>query len=378
MAGESAAKRLRVVADHVLNLKPEAGENGLDFISLGALVHRLDSGLIPVRKTTNFDVHVSGAEFNTSASLADCFELRTGICTAMVRYPIGDLCHERVRAMGVKPFYKYFDHDGVTGPNMATVFSDQGRACRAPVVFYNRSNEAAQQLRKGDFDWPKIFGTTGARWFHSGGLFVALNEHLPELVIDAFQEAKKAGIVTSYDLNYRAKLWARQGGNKRCQEVNNKIVANVDVLVGNEEDMQLGLGIEGQDVEKQSKLDPAAFYDIIDKVVARHPNIKVIATTLREAKSTNMHRWSAVCWVEGKTYVAPVMEIDNVLDRVGGGDGFASGFIYALMQGMPPEECLRYGWAHGALLTTFPGDTTMATLDQVASMAKGGSARIQR
>jgi len=376
-----AAKRARHAAtgeEYGMKFKAEAPEGGLDFISLGALVHRLDSGVIPVRKTTEFKVHVSGAEFNTSANLSDCFGLRTGVCSAMSKYPIGDLIHERVRAMGVRPFYKYFEHDGVTGPNMATVFSDRGQGVRAPVVFYNRANEAAQLLKPGDFDWDKIFTSTGARWFHCGGLFVALSELLPELVIEAFKKAKEHGLVTSYDLNYRGKLWAKIGGLERCQKVNNEIAKYVDVLVGNEEDMQLGLGVKGQDVEKKSKLDPAAFFSMIDAVRARHPNIKVIATTLREAHSTNRHDWSAVCWIKGKTYVAPQISLD-VIDRVGGGDGFASGFIYSMMAGLEPEMCLKMGWAHGALLTTFVGDTSMATLDQVQALAVGGgSARIQR
>eukprot|EP01062_Namystynia_karyoxenos_P065469 TRINITY_DN5909_c0_g1_i1.p1 TRINITY_DN5909_c0_g1~~TRINITY_DN5909_c0_g1_i1.p1 ORF type:complete len:409 (+),score=145.20 TRINITY_DN5909_c0_g1_i1:79-1227(+) len=376
--GSPSAKRARkdpTGEQYGITLKPVGAE--LDFVSLGALVHRLDSGILPVRKATEFKIHVSGAEFNTSANLADCFGLRTGICSAMVRYPIGDMIHERVRGMGVRPFYKYFDHDGVTGPNHATVFSDRGQGVRAPVVFYNRSNEAAQQLRIGDFDWPKIF-STGARWFHCGGLFVALSETLPDLVIDAFRQAKAAGLTTSYDLNYRAKLWARHGGVKKAQEVNAKIVQYVDVLVGNEEDMQLGLGVSGQDVEKKSKLDPSAFFGMIHNVRAKFPNIKVVATTLREAHSTNRHKWSAVCWIKGKTYVAPQCDLD-VYDRVGGGDGFASGFIYSMLKGLDPEMCLRMGWAHGALLTTYPGDTTMATLEQVEAMAKGGaSARIQR
>lgn len=358
-----------------LVMKPSGGE--LDFISLGAMVHRLDPGLIPFRKASEVKIIVSGAEYNTSANLADCFGLKTGICTAMVKYPIGDLINERVKATGVRPFYKYFEHDGVKGPNMATVFSDQGHGVRAPVVFYNRSNEAAQQLKKGDFDWNAVFGKTGARWFHSGGLFVALAPDLPDLVIDAFQNAKKHGLVTSYDLNYRAKLWKVNGGLPRCQEVNNAIVQNVDVLVGNEEDLQLGLGVKGPDVEKKSALDPSAFYGIIEAALKKHPHLKVIATTLREAHSTNRHTWSAVCWINGKTYCAPHMELD-VLDRIGGGDGFASGFIYGMMKGLEPEQCLRMGWAHGALLTTFPGDTSMATLDQVETLSQGGSARVQR
>jgi 2-dehydro-3-deoxygluconokinase len=381
MAGEPAAKRARPSVSskarelYDVDMLEAGGE--LDFVSLGALVHRLDSGIVPVRKTTEFKVHVSGAEFNTSANLADCFQLRTGICSAMVKYPIGDLIHERVRAMGVRPFYKYFDHDGVTGPNMATVFSDLGQGVRAPVVFYNRSNEAAQRLKPGDFDWNAILGGTGARWFHCGGLFPALAASLPELVEEAMRKAKELGLVTSYDLNYRAKLWALQGGLERCQEVNNRICKYVDVLVGNEEDMQLGLGFQGQDVEKKSSLDTAPFVAMIDEVRKRHPNIKVVATTLREAKSTNRHNWSAVCWMNGKAHVAPTCELD-VHDRVGGGDGFASGLIYGMLSHKSPEECLRLGWAHGALLTTYPGDTTMATLSQVEAMSKGASARIQR
>jgi len=376
LSSDAPSERAKTGSEYGLSIKPAGGE--LDFVSMGAMVHRLSPGIIPFRKATELKIHVSGAEFNTSANLADCFGLKTGLCSAMVRYPIGDLINERVRAMGVRPFYKYFEHNGVTGPNMATVFSDEGKGVRGPVVFYNRSNEAAQQLKKGDFDWNEIFGKTGARWFHSGGLFVALAPDLPELVIDAFQNAKKHGLVTSYDLNYRAKLWKVQGGLTRCQEVNNSIVRNVDVLVGNEEDMQLGLGVKGPDVHKESGLDPSAFYGIIEAVLKKHPHLKVIATTLREAHSTNKHTWSAVCWINGKTYCAPNLELE-VHDRIGGGDGFASGFIYGLMTGLAPEECLRMGWAHGALLTTYPGDTTMATLAEVTALAEGGaSARVSR
>src|SRR4051812_14971883 len=353
---------------------PKSG--ALDFLSLGALVHRLDPGLIPFRKATKCDIHVSGGEFNVSANLADCFRLNTGITTAIVQYPIGDLIAERVRAMGVKPFYKMFKHNGVNGPNMATVYSDQGLGVRAPVVFYNRCNEAAAQLKPGDFDWAGIFGR-GVRWFHSGGIFAALSETTAEVIIEAMQAAKAAGAVTSFDLNYRAKLWNISGGEKRAVEVLDRIVRNVDVLVGNEEDLQKGLGIEGQDVESKGKLDPSAFFGMIGRVTAKHPQVKVVATTLREVHSTNRHSWSAVAWINGKTYTAPTAELD-VYDRVGGGDGFASGLFYGLLAGESEEEAVKLGWAHGALLTTFPGDTTMASLDQVRSFAKGGSARIQR
>jgi 2-dehydro-3-deoxygluconokinase len=358
---------------HGLNIRQDAA---LDFLSLGALVHRLDPGIIPFRKATQCQIHVSGGEFNVAANLSDCFGLRTAIASAMSNYPIGDLIHERVRAMGVQPFYKHFQHNGVNGPNMATVYSDRGHGMRAPVVFYNRSNEAAALLKPGDFDWKAIFAG-GVKWVHSGGIFAALSATTAELAAEMMKEAKAAGAVTSFDLNFREKLWKISGGNEKAVETIHKIVENVDVLVGNEEDLQKGLGIEGQDVTVKSKLDPSAFFGMMDKVVKKLPKVKVVATTLREVHSTNRHSWSAVAWINGKTYSAPTAELD-VVDRVGGGDGFAAGFIYGLLTGETPEEAIKLGWAHGALLTTFPGDTTMASVDQVRAFAKGGSARIQR
>src|SRR5436309_7875307 len=230
----------------------------LDFLSLGALVHRLDPGIIPFRKATECKIHVSGGEFNCAANLSDCFGLNTAIASAMVDYPIGDLIAGRVRAMGVKPFYKRFPHDGVQGPNMATVYSDRGQGVRAPVVFYNRCNEAAAQLKPGDFNWKEIFAG-GVRWFHSGGIFAALSPTTPELIIEAMKAAKAAGAVVSFDLNYRAKLWNISGGHERAVAVLERIIKNVDVLVGNEEDLQMGLGIAGPGLAAKSQLDPTAF-----------------------------------------------------------------------------------------------------------------------
>ena len=356
-----------------LNIRPEAA---LDFASVGALVHRLDPGLIPFRKATECAIHVSGGEFNCAANLADCFRMKTGIVTAMVDYPIGELVAERVKAMGVTGFYKHFAHDGVRGPNMAAVYSDRGFGVRAPVVFYNRSNEAAGLLKAGDFDWKAIFAG-GVRWFHSGGIFAALSPTTPEVIVEGMKAAKAAGAVCSFDLNFREKLWKISGGADRAVETVARIVENVDVLVGNEEDLQKGLGIPGPEVATKSKLDPSTFFGMIDQVVKKHPQVKIVATTLREVHSTNHHSWSAVAWIDGKTHVAPTAEL-NVLDRVGGGDGFASGFFYGLLTGEEPEEAVKLGWAHGALLTTFPGDTTMATVEHVRAFAKGGSARIQR
>ncbi len=353
-----------------------SGDAAYDFLSLGSLVHRLDPGTIPFRKARTVEIHVSGGEYNVAANLSDCFGLNTGICTAMVNYGIGELVQGRVREMGVKPIYKWFEHDGVRGPNIAAVYSDRGAGVRAPVVFYNRANEAGAMLKPGDFDWKTIFAS-GVRWFHSGGIFAALSATTSELIIEGMKAAKAAGAITSFDLNYRAKLWATLGGEAKGQEQVRKIVEHVDVLIGNEEDLQKSLGISGQNVEHKSELDPNAFFEMIDKVRETFPNIKAVGTTLREVKSTNRHNWGAVLWHEGNRYVSPTMELD-VICRIGGGDGFAAGLIYGLINGRKPEEALRLGWAHGALLTTFTGDVTMAKLPEVEQLAKGGTARVQR
>ena len=357
-----------------LNIRKD--ECQLDFLSLGALVHRLNPGVIPFRKARSVNIHVSGGEYNVAAGLSDCFGLKTGIATAMVDYGIGELVQNRVREMGVKPFYKWFEHDGVRGPNIATVYSDLGYGVRPPVVFYNRSNEAGALLKPGDFDWNEIFDS-GVRWFHSGGIYAALSETTSELIIEAMQAARKHGVIISFDLNYRAKLWAPIGGLNKAQEILRQIVKFVDVLIGNEEDLQMGLGVVGPNVASKSKLDTKNFFQMIDQVTKEFPNVKAVATTLREVQSSNRHQWGAVLWFAGKQIVSPICEL-NVIDRIGGGDGFAAGLIYGLITGREPEEALRLGWAHGALLTTFPGDVTMAKLPDVEAFAKGESARVQR
>ncbi|MCA9240818.1 MAG: sugar kinase [Planctomycetales bacterium] len=349
----------------------------LDFLSLGALVHRLDPGITPFRRATNFSVHVSGGEYNCAANLASCFGQRTGIVTAMVDNGVGELIQTQVRQMGVRPFYKHFQHDGVRGPNMAAVYSDRGHGARAPVVFYNRANEAAAMLKPGDIDWNSIFGE-GVRWFHSGGIYAALGEHTSDLIVEGVKAAKASGAIASFDLNYRAKLWKTlPGGEAKGVAMNREIASHLDVLIGNEEDLQKGLGFKGQDVESKSKLDPNAFFGMIEQVTSEFPNIKMIATTLREVHSTSRHSWSAVLWLDGQKYTCPTMELD-VIDRIGGGDGFASGLIYGMLSGKDPEQALRLGWAHGALLTTYPGDVTQACLAEVEALAEGGSARVQR
>jgi 2-dehydro-3-deoxygluconokinase len=358
-----------------LNVLP-LQEGGLDFLSLGALVCRLDPGIIPFHKATSFQAHVSGGEFNVAANLSDCFELNTGIATAMVKYRLGRLIQERVRAMGVKPFYVWFERDGVWGPNMALVFSDRGYDRRGPEVDYNRANEAAAQLEPDAFNWEKIF-KNGVRWFHSGGIFTSLSDKNLNLIIEAMKFAKSKGAVTSFDINYRARLWKVRDGKQLTVDTMKQIIPYVDVLVGNEGDLQDGLDISGPDVAKQSKLDTSVFVAMMNEVTKQYPNVKAVATTLREELSANKHNWSAVAWVDGKIYQAPTCEL-NVYDRVGGGDGFASGFFYGLLTGRSPEEAVKLGWAHGALLTTTPGDTTMVTLEQVENFVKGAHGRIQR
>ncbi|MCL2276457.1 MAG: sugar kinase [Treponema sp.] len=368
----------------VLKIPAEKGA-AHDLLALGALVTRFDPGIIPFQYADEYLLHVSGGEYNVATNLSTCFGMKTAIASAMVNYPIGKRIEYAVKKAGVTPYYKYFEHDGVRGPNMAIVWSDRGQGVRAPVVFYNRSNEAAQRLAPGSFNWDAIF-SKGIRWFHSGGIFSALSPTTSQLVIEAMQAAKKAGAVVSFDLNYRAKLWAvaaaEQGkGAAQAEEeaarTLRKIAGYVDVLVGNEEDLQKGLGLKGQDVEAKGELDPSAFFAMIENVRKDFPDIKAVATTLREVHSTNRHSWSAVLAIDGKTYQAPTAELD-VYDRVGGGDGFAAGLFYGLLSGKDPQEALNLGWAHGALVTTTQGDTSMCSLDQVTAFAKGGSARIQR
>ncbi|MCX7047820.1 MAG: sugar kinase [Candidatus Sumerlaeota bacterium] len=348
-----------------------------DALALGALVHRLDPGVVPLHRASHFDVHVSGGEYNPINALSECFRLKTAVASAMPKYPIGEVVKWRVRAAGVDGIYKEMDHDGVRGPNIATVYSDRGQGVRPPVVFYNRSNEAAAYLKPGDFNWAEIFGA-GVKWVHSGGIFASLSATTSQVIIEMLEAAGKAGTIRSVDLNYRAKLWAPLGGKEQAQKVMREIASKVDVLIGNEEDMQTALGIKGPDVAaKKSSLDTDSFFAMIEEAVKQFPNVKAVATTLRHVHSANRHTWSAVLWLKGQRFVAPTAELD-VLDRIGGGDGFAAGLIYGLLTDRTPEEALRLGWAHGAMLTTFPGDTTMATLEQVESFAKGGGARVQR
>lgn len=357
----------------------EPGTCRYDFMSVGALVQRFDPGLVPLHEAHHFERHCSGAEYNPAANLAKCFGLRAAFVTANVRYPPGWWVESEVRRAGVDAHYKWFDYDGVNGPRIANTYSDRGMGVRPPEVWYDRANEAGAMLRPGDFDWKDLFQLHGVRWFHSGGIFASLSPGSSALIEEGMDGARRAGTITSYDLNFRKKLWdASEGGSARALEVNRRIAARADVLIGNEEDLQLALGVPGPDASsRHSKLDTSTFHAMIERVRADFPGIKLIATTLRDVRSASRHFWKAVLWYNGRFHESEECDLD-VYDRIGSGDGFAAGLIYGMLTDQPPERALRIGWAHGALLTTYPGDISMARLDQVLAMAEGRGARVVR
>jgi 2-dehydro-3-deoxygluconokinase len=357
----------------------EPGSCRHDFLAVGALVQRFDPGLVPLHEAWRFERHCSGAEYNPAANLAKCFRLRAAIASANVHYPPGWWVESEVRKAGVEAYYKWFAYDGVRGPRIANTYSDRGIGVRPPEVWYDRANEAGAMLAPGDFDWKDLFQTRGVRWFHSGGIFASLSPGSSALIEEGMDAARRAGTITSYDLNFRKKLWdASEGGSARALEVNQRIVSRADVLIGNEEDLQLALGIPGPDPSsRQPKLDTRIFRAMIQKVRADFPGVKVIATTLREVRSASRHLWKAVLWYDGRFHESDECELE-VHDRIGSGDGFAAGLIYGMLTNQPAELALRLGWAHGALLTTYPGDITMARLEHVQAMAEGRGARVVR
>jgi 2-dehydro-3-deoxygluconokinase len=332
-----------------------------NLLALGALVTRLDPGVVPFSEASDYKLWVSGGEYNVAANLSSCFGLDTAVASAITDTPIGGRVEKAARWAGVTPYWRRFHSDGVRGPNMAVVWSDRGYGQRAPQVFYNRANEAAALLKPGDFDFAAIFsgkqreGDSVNAVFHSGGIFASLSKSAAELVLEVMESAKAAGLATSFDLNYRAKLW--KAAETEARPLLREIVQRVDTLFANEEDLQLGLGCDG-----------------IEETVRAFPRLRSIAQTNRVVLSANRHLWSAGLWHEGRLYAAPECELD-VYDRVGGGDGFAAGLLYGFITGKEPEESLRLGWAHGALLTGTPGDASMLTLDQVETFASGATAR---
>jgi 2-dehydro-3-deoxygluconokinase len=364
----------------VLKIKPSEGCK-FSCISLGEVMLRLDPGDVRIRTAREFKVWEGGGEYNVARGLRKCFGLPTAIATAFADNAVGRLVEDFIMQGGVDVlFIKWVPYDGIgrtvrNGLN----FTERGFGIRGALGVSDRGNTAASQLKKGDFDWETIFGKTGSRWFHTGGIFAALSDTTSGVIEEAMQAARKHGTIISYDLNYRPSLWKSIGGQKKAQEVNKKIAKLVDVMIGNEEDFIacLGLEVEGTDANL-SKLDIAGYKKMILKATREYPNLKVIATTLRTVKSATINSWGAICYSGGKFYEATMRENLEIYDRVGGGDSFASGLIYGLMSSGDPHKAVEYGAAHGALAMTTPGDTSMATLEEVEKLVQGKSSRVER
>jgi 2-dehydro-3-deoxygluconokinase len=363
-----------------LKIKP-ADSCKYDMIALGEIMLRLDPGEGRVRTAREFKVWEGGGEYNVARGLRRCFGLKTAVATAFADNDVGRLLEDFVLQGGVCPqFIKWVPFDGVgrTARN-ALNFTERGFGVRGAVGVSDRGHSAASQLKPGDFDWDHIFGKLGVRWLHTGGIFAALSNTTPKLVIEAVGAARKHGTIVSYDLNYRPSLWKSIGGQKRAQEVNKDIAKYVDVMIGNEEDFTacLGFHVEGAD-EHLLHIDVTAFKKMIEMAVKTFPNFKVTATTLRAARTATVNDWGAICWMGGKFYESRKFPDLEILDRVGGGDSFASGLIYGLMTTGDPQKAVDYGAAHGALAMTTPGDTSMASKDEVEKLMNGGGARVQR
>lgn len=363
-----------------LNIRPRT-ECRWDIVSLGEVMLRLDPGDGRVSTTRSFRVWEGGGEYNVARGLKRCFGLNAAVVTALADNPVGRLIQDLIYQGGVDQSHvRWVPYDGVgrtvrNGLN----FTERGFGVRGAVGCSDRGHTAASQMKPGEVDWDTIFGREGARWFHTGGIFAALSETTPQVAKEAMQAAKRHGVIVSYDLNYRPSLWKSIGGQARAREVNRELAPYVDVMLGNEEDFTAALGfeVEGLD-EHHSNLDVTNFQRMIEKAVQEFPNFKVVGTTLRVAKTATFNDWSAVCWMEGKLYRAPLRENLEIYDRVGGGDSFASGLIYGLLTERGPQWAVECGAAHGALAMTTPGDTTMATLAEVEKVMKGGTARVDR
>jgi 2-dehydro-3-deoxygluconokinase len=362
-----------------LQLRP-ADTCAYDCLSLGEIMLRLDPGESRVRVARQFTVWEGGGEYNVARGLRRCFGLRTAVATAFADNPVGRLLEDFILQGGVDTrFIKWVPYDGIgrtvrNGLN----FTERGFGVRGAVGVPDRGNTAASQLKPGDFDWDFIFGTLGVRWLHTGGIFAALSPSTPDLVIEAVEAARHHGTVVSYDLNYRPSLWKSIGGQARAQEVNRRIAASVDVMIGNEEDFTacLGLHVDGLD-EHITRLETEGFKKMIHQAVAEF-GFKAVATTLRTVKSATINDWGALCYYDGHMYQATQRDNLEILDRVGGGDSFASGLIYGFLTTGDAAVAVEYGAAHGALAMTTPGDTSMATKDEVEKLVKGGSARVER
>ncbi len=352
-----------------------------DVVSLGEVMLRLDPGEARVATTRSFQVWEGGGEYNVARGLKRCFNMDAAVVTALADNAVGRLVQDLIYQGGVDQSHVQwvkFDGVGRTVRNGLN-FTERGFGVRAAAGCSDRGHTAVSQLKPGDIDWQKIFGAVGARWFHTGGIFCALSGTTPLVAREAMEIAKKHGAIISYDLNYRESLWKSIGGQAKAVAVNRELASLVDVMIGNEEDFTAALGfdVEGID-EHHSKLDVHNFERMIERAVTEFPNFKVVATTLRNAKTATINDWGAVCYTSGVLYEAPVRENLEILDRVGGGDSFASGLIYGFLTGRGPQWAVECGAAHGALAMTTPGDTTMATLAEVERVMKGGTARVAR
>jgi len=363
-----------------LKVKP-AGSCQWDAASLGEIMLRLDPGDGRIHTARSFKVWEGGGEYNVVRGLRRCFGLRTTAVTAFADNPIGRLVEDFMLQGGVDVSHvKWAKFDGIgrevrNGLN----FVERGFGCRGARSCADRGLTAVSQLKPGDIDWDRLFGEEGVRWFHTGGIFAALSETTADVALEALQAAKRHGTTTSYDLNYRASLWKSIGGSAKAQAVNREIAKYVDVMIGNEEDFTAALGLEVEGVDKNlTTLPIEGFRKMIEKAVGAYPNFKVVATTLRAVKSATVNDWSALCWYRGALHESARRPGLEIYDRVGGGDSFASGLIYGLMQFDDAQKAVEYGAAHGALAMTTPGDTSMATLSDVEKLVSGGGARVDR
>lgn len=352
-----------------------------DQISLGEVMLRLDPGEGRIRAARQFNAWEGGGEYNTSRGLRKCFGLRTAICTALVDNEIGHLIEDFIMQGGVDTtFIQWREDDGIgRSVRNGLNFTERGFGIRGAVGNPDRGNTAASQLKPGDYDWNYIFGELGARWFHTGGIFAALSESTAQLTIEAVKAAKKYGTIVSYDLNYRPSLWKSIGGQAKAREVNRQIAKHVDVMIGNEEDFTASLGFEVEGVDHDlSTIETDAFKRMIETAVMEYPNFRVAATTLRRVITASRNDWSAICWHDGKFYESRKYPELDILDRVGGGDSFASGLSFGFLEHNEAQAAVDYGAAHGALASTTPGDTSMATRKEVEKLMKGGNARVVR
>ncbi len=363
-----------------LNVKPKESCK-YDCISLGEIMLRLDPGEGRIKTAREFRAWEGGGEYNVSRGLRKCFGMNVAVVTAFADNEVGRLIEDFIMQGGVDvSLIKWVPYDGIgRSVRNGLNFTERGHGIRGAVGVSDRANTAVSQLKKGDIDWEYIFGKLGSRWFHTGGIFAALSETTPDVVLEAVQIAKKHGTIVSYDLNYRPSLWKGIGGQQKAQDVNKEIAKYIDVMIGNEEDFTacLGFEVEGND-ENLKELNLEGYRKMINEAVKTYPNFKVVATTLRTVKSATINDWSAMCWADGKIYKAKDFNGLEILDRVGGGDSFASGLVYGLITTGDPEKAVNYGAAHGALAMTTPGDTSMASLKEVEKVMGGGSARVDR